>query len=71
MSKQTNYINSDLTEGVLTLTLNDPSTKNAMGLEMANELLQALSEFSKDSQSRVILIRFGKAMHNSIIFKQN
>lgn len=56
MSKQTNYINSDLTEGVLTLTLNDPSTKNAMGLEMANELLQALSEFSKDSQSRVILI---------------
>ena len=56
MTNKKHYINTSLKEGVLTLILNDPQTKNAMCAEMANQLINILSDFSKDSQSKVILI---------------
>ena len=36
------YLKVDRTEGVLVLTLHDPPTRNALGREMAAELMQAL-----------------------------
>tara|TARA_B100001146_G_scaffold222528_1_gene235103 strand:- start:271 stop:1131 length:861 start_codon:yes stop_codon:yes gene_type:complete len=56
MQNNKHYINSNLKEGVLTLTLDDPKTKNAVSGEMANEIIISLSDFSKDSQSKVLLI---------------
>lgn len=59
MHNNKHYIESSLKEGVLTLTLNDPTTKNAVSVEMANELITSLSIFSKDTQSKVLLITGG------------
>tara|TARA_B100001013_G_C24612739_1_gene443882 strand:+ start:510 stop:1370 length:861 start_codon:yes stop_codon:yes gene_type:complete len=56
MQNNKHYINSNLKEGVLTLTLDDPKTKNAVSGEMANEIIISLSDFSKDPQSKVLLI---------------
>jgi len=56
MQNNNHYINSNLKEGVLTLTLDDPKTKNAVSGEMANEIIISLSDFSKDPQSKVLLI---------------
>ena len=56
MSKTKNYIKSCLKDGVLTLTLNDIKTKNAVNVEMANQLIASLSNFSTDPHSKVLLI---------------
>ena len=42
--------------GVLTLTLNDPPTRNAMGAEMAAELSSELERFDADPDLRVLLL---------------
>lgn len=42
--------------GVLTLTLNDPATRNAMGAEMATQLSAQLDRFEADSDLRVLLL---------------
>lgn len=55
-------INVDLTEGVATITLNDPDRRNAMNLAMCDELDQALSEVENNpSASAVVFTGAGSA----------
>ena len=56
MTNNTQYIESILKDGVLTLILKDPKTKNAVGAEMASQLINSLSAFSKDDRIKVLLI---------------
>ena len=56
MTNNTQYIESILKDGVLTLILKDPKTKNAVGAEMASQLINSLSVFSKDDRIKVLLI---------------
>ena len=39
------FIKTETRDGVFIITMHDPSTRNAMGAEMAQELLQALDQF--------------------------
>ena len=50
------YLKVDRTEGVLVLTLHDPPTRNALGREMAAELMQALDEYEASSEDRMLVI---------------
>ncbi|MBI2165022.1 MAG: enoyl-CoA hydratase/isomerase family protein [Chloroflexi bacterium] len=48
-------IKTEEKEGVFILTLNDPATRNALGVDMAKEIVEALDGFEA-SASRVLLI---------------
>ncbi len=50
------FIKADKSDGVLTITMHDPSTRNALGLEMAQEMFQELDRFEYDPEDRVLLI---------------
>ena len=50
------YVQIELREGVLRLTLNDPPTRNAINPEMAGEFLAALERFEDDPGQRVLLL---------------
>ena len=50
------FINVEKREGVLLLTMHDPSTRNALGYEMAQELFQELDRFELDPEDRVLLL---------------
>ena len=50
------FIKVDKSDGVLTITMHDPSTRNALGLEMAQEMFQELDRFEYDPEDRVLLI---------------
>ncbi len=43
-------------QGILQITLHDPGTRNAMGTDMVQEVLQELDRFEQDSGDRVLLI---------------
>jgi 2-(1,2-epoxy-1,2-dihydrophenyl)acetyl-CoA isomerase len=43
-------------DGVLILTLNDPSTRNALGPELTDDLLQTVNEFSDDPDLRCLVL---------------
>ncbi len=50
------YLKVDRSEGVLVLTLHDPPTRNALGREMAAELMQALDEYEQSPGDRMLVI---------------
>ena len=50
------FIKAEKRDGVLLLTLHDPSTRNALGLEMAQEMFQELDRFEQDPEDRVLLL---------------
>jgi enoyl-CoA hydratase/carnithine racemase len=50
------YLKVDRSEGVLVLTLHDPPTRNALGREMAAELMQALDEYEQSPEDRMLVI---------------
>ena len=50
------YLKVERTDGVLVLTLHDPPTRNALGREMAAELMQALDEYEQSAQDRMLVI---------------
>ena len=50
------YLKLDTRDGVCTITLHDPDTRNALGQEMAEELMDALDRFEDDPESRVLLL---------------
>ena len=50
------YLKVDRTDGVLVLTLHDPPTRNALGREMAAELMQALDEYEQSPDDRMLVI---------------
>ena len=50
------YIKTETRDNVLILTMHDPPTRNALGLEMAQEMLDALDKFEDDPEQRVVLL---------------
>lgn len=50
------YIAVGLTDGVLTVTLDNPRRKNAMGPAMVNELLYALDDAKDDADVKVVVL---------------
>ena len=50
------FLKTEKVDGVLVLTLHDPSTRNALGTDMAQELRQELDRFEEDPEDRVLLL---------------
>jgi len=50
------FIKTENQDGVLILTMHDPPTRNALGLEMAKEIVDTLDEFENDPSQRVLLL---------------
>jgi 2-(1,2-epoxy-1,2-dihydrophenyl)acetyl-CoA isomerase len=50
------YIDVDEQDGVLIITLDDPSTRNAIGLEMSEEIDKELDRFENDENLRCFLL---------------
>ena len=50
------FIRTERKDGVALVTLHDPPTRNAMGQEMAQELLDELDRFDADPEDRVLLL---------------
>ena len=51
-----NYIKSVVDSGVLIVTMHDPSTRNAIGLNMMAELEQELDRLESDSSLRALVL---------------
>ncbi len=50
------FIKTEAKDGILILTMHDPATRNALGPEMAQEVLDALDRFEDDPSQRVLLL---------------
>ncbi len=50
------FIQTENRDGVLVLTMHDPPTRNALGPDMANEIIEELDRFEDDPACRVLLI---------------
>ncbi len=50
------FIKTEAKDGILILTMHDPATRNALGPEMAQEVLDALDRFEDDPAQRVLLL---------------
>ena len=50
------YIKTEIRDGVLLLTLHDPATRNAINPDMAGEFFAALEQFEDDPEQRVLLL---------------
>ena len=50
------FIKTETRDGVFVLTMHDPPTRNAMGPEMAGEIMEALDQFEDDPEQRVLLM---------------
>ncbi|MCE2404754.1 MAG: enoyl-CoA hydratase/isomerase family protein [Dehalococcoidia bacterium] len=50
------FVKTERRDGVVLATLHDPATRNAVGQEMARELLEELDRFDDDPEDRVLLL---------------
>ena len=50
------FIKTENQDGVLVLTMHDPPTRNALGPEMAKEIVDTLDAFENDPTQRVLLL---------------
>ena len=50
------FLKAETRDHVLILTMHDPPTRNALGQEMAEEMMDALDRFEDDPQQRVLLL---------------
>ena len=50
------YIKTEIRDGVLILTMHDPATRNAINPDMAREMFTALNRFEDDPELRVLLL---------------
>ncbi|MDA1272346.1 MAG: enoyl-CoA hydratase-related protein [Chloroflexi bacterium] len=50
------FIKTENREGVFILTMNDPPTRNALGPQMADEIMECLDLFEDDPSARVLLL---------------
>jgi len=50
------FIETQQTDGVLVITMSDPSTRNALGEQMTKELCQELDRFEADPEGRVLVL---------------
>lgn len=50
------FIEMEQNEGIVTITLNDPRTRNALGDDMANEVFKELDRFESEPECRVLVL---------------
>ncbi|PKB67680.1 MAG: hypothetical protein BZY81_04130 [SAR202 cluster bacterium Io17-Chloro-G4] len=50
------FLKTETKDNVLIITMHDPPTRNALGTEMANELMAELDQFEENSEQRVLLL---------------
>ena len=50
------FIQVENRDGVLIMTMHDPPTRNALGADMAREIVDTLDEFEQDPEQRVLLL---------------
>jgi 2-(1,2-epoxy-1,2-dihydrophenyl)acetyl-CoA isomerase len=50
------FLQTETRDGVLLLTMNDPSTRNAIGSQMSDEIEQELDRFETDPELRVLVL---------------
>ena len=50
------FIQTETRDGVLIITMHDPPTRNALGPDMAREIVDRLDEFERSPQERVLLL---------------
>jgi len=50
------FIKTETRDGIFILTMHDPPTRNALGPDMAGEIMSALGRFESDPEGRVLLI---------------
>ena len=50
------FLQTENREGVFIVTMHDPSTRNALGPQMADELIECLDNFEDDPSARVLLL---------------
>ncbi len=50
------YIKTETRDKVLVLTMHEPPTRNAMGPDMAQEIMGTLDRFEGDPDQRVLLM---------------
>ena len=50
------FIQTENREGVFIITMHDPPTRNALGPEMADEMIECLDNFEDDPSARVLLL---------------
>ncbi len=50
------FLKTETKDNVLIITMHDPPTRNALGMEMANELMEELDRFEDNPDQRVLLL---------------
>ena len=50
------FIQTELRDGVLIITMHDPPTRNALGPDMSREMNEELDRFEADPEQRVLLL---------------
>ena len=50
------FLRTETRDNVLIVTMHDPPTRNALGMEMANELMEELDRFEDNPDQRVLLL---------------
>ena len=50
------FIKTENRDGVLTITMHDPPTRNALGPDMVREIVDTLDQFERDPEQRVLLL---------------
>jgi enoyl-CoA hydratase/carnithine racemase len=50
------FLKAETRDNVFILTMHDPATRNALGSDMAKELMDALDQFEDDPEQRVLLL---------------
>ena len=50
------FIKTEIRDGVLTITMHDPPTRNALGPDMVREIVDTLDQFERDPEQRVLLL---------------
>ena len=50
------FIKTEVADGVLTLTMHDPPTRNALSADMAGEMFERLDEFERNPEERVLVL---------------
>ena len=50
------FIKTEESNGVLVITMHDPSTRNAIGIEMANEINQEIDRLESDPNLRTLVL---------------
>ena len=53
------FIKTENKDGVFVVTMHDPPTRNSLGPQMADELMECLDNFEDDPSARVLMNTWG------------